>query len=86
MATLIVRNLDERIARRLREEARRHDKSVNGLVLQLISENVGSATARRRRRVYHDLDHLAGTWTRAQAAAIGRRIRGQRKIDPDLWR
>lgn len=86
MSTLIVRNLDERIAKRLREEARRHDTSVNRFLVRLISENVGRAAAQRRSRVYRDLDHLAGTWTRADAKAVERRVKAQRKVDPDLWR
>lgn len=86
MATLIVRNLDDRVARRLREEARRQKTSVNGFVVRLISENIGRAAARGRARVYRDLDRLAGTWSAAEAKAIERGIAAQRKVDPDLWR
>jgi hypothetical protein len=86
VATLIVRNLDDRVARRLREEARRHDMSVNGLVVRLISENVGRTATKRRSRIYRDLDRLAGTWSRAEARAVERGIRAQRRVDPDLWR
>jgi hypothetical protein len=86
MATLIVRNLDDRVAKRLREEARRNDTSVNGLVVRMISENIGRTKMRKRGRVYRDLDRLAGTWSRAEARAVERGIRAQRSVDPDLWR
>jgi hypothetical protein len=86
MATFIVRKLDERIAKRLRDEARRQDTSVNRILVRLITENVGRAAARRRSRVYRDLDHLAGTWTQAEARAVERRLKAQRNVDPDLWR
>jgi hypothetical protein len=34
---------------------------------------------------YHDLDHLAGTWTKEEAAAVDKLIAEQRTINPRLW-
>jgi hypothetical protein len=35
---------------------------------------------------YHDLDHLAVTWTKDEAAAFDKLITEQRTIDPELWK
>ena len=34
---------------------------------------------------YHDLDHLAGSWSEQEAAEFDRALAEQRRIDPELW-
>jgi hypothetical protein len=36
--------------------------------------------------LYHDLAHLAGSWTKEEAAAFDKLIAEQRTIDPELWK
>jgi hypothetical protein len=35
---------------------------------------------------YHDLDHLAGTWSEEEFAEFEEHLSAQRSIDEDLWR
>jgi len=35
--------------------------------------------------LYHDLDHLAGFWTKEEAAEFDKALDAQRKIDERLW-
>jgi len=36
--------------------------------------------------VYHDLDHLAGKWSKAEAEGFNRNLQFQRKIEVGLWK
>jgi hypothetical protein len=38
------------------------------------------------RKLHHDLDHLAGTWSDEEAAAFDAALLEQRRVDPELWR
>lgn len=88
MANISLRGIDEETASRLKEEAKRRRVSVNALILNLIKHGVevGSRTRRRRRRVYHDLDALAGTWTAKEASEFLKAIADFEQVDPELWR
>lgn len=47
----------------LKKEAKRLHISVNVLVLKFIEHGLG---IRPQKIIYHDLDHLAGTWSEAE--------------------
>jgi hypothetical protein len=36
--------------------------------------------------VYHDLDHLAGTWSDEEATIFEASWVEQRRVDPELWK
>lgn len=40
----------------------------------------------RKRTVHHDLDALAGAWSKEEAANFEAVLREQRSIDPDVWK
>jgi hypothetical protein len=40
----------------------------------------------RRRRVYHDLDALAGTWTAEEASEFLKALADFEQVDQELWR
>lgn len=84
MTQLTVRDVDERLGEALKQEAEARGLSVNRLVLQLLRESVG-LSGRKRPLVFTDLDHLAGTWSAADAAEIAPHLSAQRHIDDDLW-
>jgi hypothetical protein len=52
----------------------------------LLEESAGGKAKKKEPVRYHDLDHLAGTWTKEEAAAFDKLIAEQRTIDPDLWK
>jgi len=41
--------------------------------------------SKTRQRLYNDLDALAGSWSKREAAAFDRALAEQRAIDRDLW-
>ena len=55
-------------------------------VIELLEESVGGKGKKKSPVRYHDLDHLAGTWTKEEAAALEAFIAEQRTIDPELWK
>lgn len=83
MKNLSLRGLDDETARLLKVEARRAKKSVNALVIDFVRRGVGVAPGRRT--VYHDLDSLAGTWSRAESGRFLRTLSDFEKVDRDLW-
>ncbi len=87
MGQVTLRGVDEKTGNMLKAEARRRGKSVNRTVLELIREAMGqSDDPGPGRRVFDDLDHLAGTWTEEDAAEILAVMDDLRVIDDGLWR
>ena len=85
MATMTLRGIDERIAAVLKEKARKEGTSVNALMLRLLKESLG-VEKKKRGAVYDDLDHLAGTWSKKDAAEFERATSVFEKVDEDMWK
>ncbi len=86
MANISLRGVDEETASRLKEEAKRRRVSVNALILDLIKSGVEAGSRMRRRRVYRDLDALAGTWTAKEASEFLKALADFEQVDRELWR
>ncbi len=86
MANISLRGIDEETAARLKEEAKRRRVSVNALILDLIKIGVEAGSRLRRRRIYHDLDALAGTWTAKEAADFLKALADFERVDREHWR
>lgn len=67
----------------LKKEAKRLHMSVNALVLRLIERGLGFTA---EKTIYHDLDHLAGTWTLEEEKSFKEGTKYFEQIDEDLWR
>jgi hypothetical protein len=85
MATMTLRGIDERIAAVLKEKARKEGTSVNALMLRLLKESLG-IEKKKRGVVYDDLDHLAGTWSKKDAAEFERATSVFEKVDEEMWK
>ena len=85
MATMTLRGIDERIAAVLKEKARKEGTSVNALMLRLLKESLG-IEKKKRGAVYDDLDHLAGTWSKKDAAEFERATSVFEKVDEEMWK
>lgn len=85
MATMTLRGIDERIAAVLKEKARKEGTSVNALMLRILKESLG-IEKKKRGAVYDDLDHLAGTWSKKDAAEFERVTSVFEKVDEDMWK
>ena len=85
MAALTLRGLDEVTATRLKEEAHKRGVSVNALLRAIVEEGLGLSRRVRGRR-HDDLDHLAGTWSAADARQFGAATAAFEQVDKELWR
>ncbi|MEA3336090.1 MAG: hypothetical protein U9R25_09300 [Chloroflexota bacterium] len=88
MKQLTVRGIDSTLHHRLKTEASQRGLSVNRYVLSLLRHALGleSGNGKEAPRSYHDLDHLAGTWTEQDCEEFEQQLATQRGIDEDLWR
>lgn len=81
---ITVRGIDDEISSKLKQLAKKENKSVNKLILDMIKQNIGMQ--KKHRKEYHDLDHLFGKWANDEFSKIQEVIESQRKIDLDLWK
>ena len=85
MKAITLRNLAPELAEAVRKEAERKRTSVNKAVISLLKRKAeGHKTAKKRQ--YDDLDALAGTWTKKEAAEFDKALAAQRTVDPKLWK
>ena len=85
MKAITLRNIPPQLGEKLEEEATTTGASLNKTVIRLLLKATGLAGRERGTPRFHDLDHLAGTWTPEEAAEFDRVLADQRQIDPELW-
>ncbi len=85
MTTMTLRGVDEKITAALKEKARKEGISVNALMLRVLKESLG-LEKKKRGVVYDDLDHLAGTWSKKDAAEFERAAAVFEKVDEEMWK
>jgi hypothetical protein len=85
LKALSLRIHDDELARLLEQESRRTGTSINGLIIQALRSFLG-LPGRGAAQVHHDLDHLAGTWSEADAREFAEAIEGFQTVDPELWK
>ena len=86
MKAVTLRNLPPELARIIRRKASENRSSINRAVIGLLEEGVGIRPKRGVKPLYHDLDALAGAWTKEAGAAFEAALLRQRGIDPELWK
>lgn len=86
MDAITLRNLPPRVARAVRDRAKKERISLNRAVASLLEERVVGPAHEPAGAPYHDLDFLYETWTTDEAEAFDKSLKAQRRIDPDLWR
>ncbi len=84
MKPVTLRGIPPEVERAIRRKAGESGSSVNSVVIGLLEEAVGARKGRKK-VLHHDLDALAGAWSREEAASFARSLAAERKIDPDLW-
>jgi len=85
MATMTIRGIDDEVAKLLKERAKTEGISVNALLLKMVKESLG-IEKRRRIKIYHDLDHLAGTWSEKDLKEFQKNVEDLERIDEEIWR
>lgn len=83
MTAITLRNIPPKLQEVILQRAEEEDLSLNKVVLRMLEEAAGLRGAPREHR---DLDHLAGTWTKEEAAEFEAVLKDQRRIDPALWK
>jgi len=79
MANVLLRGLDAATLSRLRADARRRGISVNRLIVETLQRQHAAG------ETYHDLDTLAGRWSKSEAATFDAAVAPFSEIDPALW-
>ena len=85
MATMTVRGIDNEVAKLLKDQANSDGISVNALLLKMVKESLG-VEKKRRTKIYHDLDHLAGTWSEKDLKEFQENVEYLEKIDKEIWK
>lgn len=87
MKAITLRNLPPELARTIRQKAEEQGTSINKAVIKLLEEGTGIRDKKKGKKQPHDdLNTLAGSWTKEEAAEFDKTLASQRTIDPDLWR
>lgn len=94
MSTLIIRDLDDQLAVKLKREAKKRDLSVNRFLHQLIEAALRPAPALATAGEYaheclrprNDLAKYAGGWTQADEDEFLEATKSTREIDPEMWK
>ena len=86
MKVITVRNIPRPLAREIDRRARAGRTSLSQTVVLLLEEATGLRHRKPERRLYDDLDELAGSWSREEADTFDRALFEQRPIDPELWK
>ena len=77
-----LRGISSEVMILLKREAKRLHTSVNMLMLKMIERGLGFTC---EKLVYHDLDHLAGSWSSAEEKTFEENTQYFEKIDKELW-
>jgi plasmid stability protein len=76
---LTIRNVPDEVGKRLDRLSRARGRSLNSLVVDILTESVGVDARRARLERY-------ATWTEEEAAAFDEALASQRVVDAELWR
>lgn len=79
-----LRNVASEVMLLLKKKARKQKISINSLILQIIEQNLGIAR-QTKKAIFHDLDHLAGTWDKEEKKIFDDNVKSFEKIDKELW-
>jgi hypothetical protein len=85
MKAVTLRKVPSKLAKAIRKEADRKGTSINKAVISLL-EDRATVRGKNRSAVHHDLDSLAGSWSKKEAADFDKALAAQRTIDPELWK
>jgi hypothetical protein len=83
MTAITLRNLPPKLREVIRRRSVADGLSLNKTVIRMLEEAAGQRGTGRE--LHHDLDHLAGTWSEAEAVEFEAALAEQRSVDPELW-
>ena len=80
---MTLRGIDPALRSALDTEAAKLGISLNALILQILRGSLGLDPDVS---LAHDLDSLAGSWSREDAEEFAAAAQGFEEVDPSLWR
>jgi len=78
MKAITLRNIPPKVQKGIRERTRQKRISANRAVIELLEERL-AVPQRGKDGLYHDLDHLFGSWTAEQAEEFDRILKEMRE-------
>jgi plasmid stability protein len=78
---LTIRNLPAPVAEALEREKRRHGRSLNQTVIDLLGQSLGVQGSRS-----NGLGRLAGSWSEQEAREFEEAVAPFEQIDEELWK
>ncbi len=86
MKQITLRDIPGDISKVIEKKAKKEQLSLNRAIISLLEKAAGvSSTKTSENKLYHDLDHLAGSWSKKEADSFEKNLQGQRTIDKELW-
>ena len=85
MGAMTIRGLDENTITALKEKAKQEGTSINAALVKILRKELG-IEKKKHTVVYHDLDHLAGTWDKKDLAEFRKNVKDFEKIDEKMWK
>jgi hypothetical protein len=82
MKTLNIRNIDDVIYAKIKEESKKAGMSINKYLVFLLEETLG----KKREILNHDLDDFFGTWSDEEYNLVIAAVEDSRTIDEDMWK
>lgn len=86
MNAITVRNLPPELARVIRQKAKRDKISLNRAVIGLLEEATGLGKSAKPEVLHHDLDDLAGSWSKEEYEEFTEALLEQRQIESEMWK
>jgi len=83
VTAITLRNIPKKLQEVIRKRAGAEGLSLNKTVLRMLEEASGQRA--QKSALHHDLDYLAGKWSREEAAAFEAALVEQRRVDPEHW-
>ncbi len=81
MPDILVRNIDDAIAERIKTLARERNWSINEVIVHLLRHRVGLGGEEFGHREIHDVAQLAGTWDPKESAAFRTALEAFEKVE-----
>ncbi len=85
MKSFLIRGLEEELLEEIKKRAKKESISANKYIKSIIRSAVGLGKFEKKENKFTDLDLLAGRWDEEEYRLINIELKGQRKIDKDLW-
>jgi hypothetical protein len=86
MKNINIRGLDVAVHKHLKIEAQKKGISMNTLIVKYLRRDVGLETPDKKSPIHHDLDKLAGTWSKKDVKDFQKAISAFEEIDETAWK